>query len=348
MKKLYFIAFFIFVFMFRTYAFAQNDVYITIESYDRTISSGYTSGDTLVQCLDNFANLKNFSVVYDNEGGFNKIYSIKGIKENQFGDTDGWYTYIKSGDTVTQNIDMLDYKVKSGDNIVVYYGDFYETKIINSINSNIENNKLSLELNINRDIDESLEGIRVHLYTPKKTQRIIKTNKNGIVTSRLNDLGMYSYYAENYSYDSYPAVVKTKKEEMFVGPKNKEAVTRGEAIDFIVNNFSIKRGTSPSVNFDDTDINDFYFQELNIATTNNLISGYEDNTFRGDKTITLLEFASILSRISDDNNYEILDLGLPDWAAKGISKAVAEGYVSANDDFYRNVTEADLMKIVKE
>lgn len=348
MKKFYLVMAFICIFMFKTYAFAQNDVYITIESYDKTISSGYTSGETLVQCLDHFANLKKIPIVYGNENGYNKIYSIKGIEENLFGDTDGWFTYIIRDDEVIQNIDMLDYKIYPGDTIVVYYGDFYNTKIINRIDESIENNTLSLQLDINRGIDESVGGIRVHLYTPKNTQRIIKTDENGVVKSNLTDLGMYSYYAENYSYDSYPYVVKTPKEEVFFGPADKDATTRGEAIDFIVNNFSIKRGDSSSINFDDTSINDFYFQELNIATTNNLISGYEDNTFRGDNPITLLEFACILSRISDNDDYEILDLDVPSWAVQGVSKAVAEGYVSADDNFYRYVTEDDLLKIANK
>lgn len=347
MKKIYLLLSFAFIFILKTNAFANDNIFITVESYDKTISSGYSSGNTFVQCLDNFSISENLTVVYDNQDGFNKIFSVNGIQENKFGANDGWLTYIIRENAVIQNIDMLDRKIEKGDKLIVYYGDTTNTKIINSITEEVKNNSLNLKLNINNANKEILEGIRIHLYTPKNTQRIIKTDVTGSVNSRLVDLGIYSYYAESYNYSSYPLIAKTIKKEVFFGPKNKNATTRGEAIDFIVNNFSVKLGSLSNVNFNDTNINNFYFQELNIAATNKLVSGYEDNTFRGEQNISLLEFTVIISRLLDTTNYSILDLDVPSWAIDGVSKAVSLGYVYADEDFSRNVTEDDLLKIIK-
>lgn len=347
MKKIYLLIIFTFIFMFKVYAFAGENVFINIESYDNTIASGSTSGETFVQCLDNFSSNKNLTVVYDNQDGFNKIFSINSITENKFNAEDGWNAYIIRGANIIHSTDMLDTKVINGDKLVLYYGKYDATKIIKSITPTIKDNNLSLKLNVNGSSNENLTGMRVHLYTPKKTQRIIKTDAYGIINSRLVDLGMYSYYTEGYSYNSYPIVVKTIKENLFFGPKDKNATTRGEAIDFIINNFSIGIGNNISINFDDVNINDFYYQELNIATTNKLVSGYGDGTFKGDRQISLAEFAVILSKTSNKTDYKVLDLDAPSWAINGISKAISLGYVSATEDFHRNVTENDLLNILK-
>ncbi|MFV0504125.1 MAG: S-layer homology domain-containing protein [Lachnospirales bacterium] len=326
---------------------ASKEVYITIESYDTTLSQGYAKGSTYAEVLENFAMQKDLEIVYSTENNINKIYSVNGIESKLFGPTDGWYSYIIRGDTILENTDILSTPIKDGDMLITYYGDFHDTRIIYDTITRANNKNISIYLVTPTEIDADLSNIKVHLYTPKNTQRIMKTNKEGVVTSKLKDLGYYTYYAEGYNYDSYPSIVRTVNEGFVLGPENKEKVTRGEFIDFLVNNFSIGKGKNGSKDFTDVSMSDFYSTEVSIACSQNIISGYDDKTFRGSEPITMLEYAAILARI-DSNVVEVnTNINVPSWAMSSVSKAISKGYVSEDTDFTRNVTEEDLIKIAK-
>lgn len=92
---------------------------------------------------------------------------------------------------------------------------------------------------------------------------------------------------------------------------------------------------------DDLDINSKDSGYVNWAIENNIIKGYEDGTFKGERQITREEMASILNRYVENlnknfeikENIEFKDLNtISDWAKDDVKKAVERGIFKGRDD----------------
>lgn len=89
----------------------------------------------------------------------------------------------------------------------------------------------------------------------------------------------------------------TKTEVNFLENEKKKPLTRGEVALLLTSTFNLEEGKSYS--FPDVDQNNPYYEAINVLTANQIATGYEDGTFRPDKTVTRAEYSIFLSRIMD-------------------------------------------------
>ncbi len=316
---------------------------VRIESHDKTIYTGQvTEATTLQEVLSSISEKNNIEVQYKKNNGVTIISAINGVENNLFGNNDGWYTYINKNGEVLMGDNPLNTIIEKDDEIVVYYGHIEDTKIINTPSITIDGRDLDFKINS----DFSPAGIKIHVKTPKDTQRILISDETGIVTTKVNDLGNYKYFGEYYNYSDYPKVVKTEEKQFFVGPIDKNKVTRGESIDYIINHLGITSNnrTNP---FTDVTFGEFYYVEALVAYHNNIISGYDDGSFQGDSYITLSELSIMLSRAKDATSVQSksYDTNAPEWAKNSVNYCIDKGIFTLDDDFTRFVTLDDLNKI---
>lgn len=92
---------------------------------------------------------------------------------------------------------------------------------------------------------------------------------------------------------------------------------------------------------------------INEASKIGFVTGYQDGTFKPDKTITRAEFATLLNNAmkNDDMiNVDLEDVKSSDWYFNQIEKAVAVGYFSGYEDntFRPNnpITRQEVAKVV--
>ncbi len=340
--KLSFLGIF-FIFAFSTTTFANSaSVKVRVESHDKTIAQGNAQGVTFQEAINNFSEENNIDILYNINDGFVAINSVENIRNKSLGSDDGWFAYINRNGEIIVGSTILTSTLEDGDQLVIYYGDPEETEIINVPTLKFDDNTLNFEINSHTNPS----GIKIHIITPKKTQRILISDETGHLFTSVNDLGHYQYYAEYYNYSSYPKIVKTETTDFFVGSKDGDKVTRGEAIDFIINQFDVKPfGNTDS--FLDIEPNLFYYNEAIIAKSNNILSGYSDGTFRGDNYITLSELSVIISRIKNIDNLQLdsYKTNAPLWATESVDFCISLEIFHESDDFRRLVTIEDLLKI---
>ncbi|MBC8630537.1 S-layer homology domain-containing protein [[Eubacterium] tenue] len=139
------------------------------------------------------------------------------------------------------------------------------------------------------------------------------------------------------------------------------SITRAEFIKLVNKYFGFNN--KESINFSDINTNDWYYNDICIAQKANYINGYEDKTFKPNKTITREEVAKILISIKNqkDLNYDKLNK-YPDkskvstWAKPYIEGAIENGYLKGNDLGFlnptNNITRAEsitvLSRVAKE
>lgn len=129
-----------------------------------------------------------------------------------------------------------------------------------------------------------------------------------------------------------------------------EALAKMENVD--PNNY--KKKTLDDLSLDSTDSG-----YVNWAIENNIIKGYEDNTFKGDRSITREEMAAILNRYVENlnKNFEIKEniefndaSDISDWAKSDVQKAVERGIFKGRDDkFYPldNIKRAEVAQVIE-
>lgn len=98
----------------------------------------------------------------------------------------------------------------------------------------------------------------------------------------------------------------TKSPAAFPITDPKKPLTRGEVALLITSNFNLsEKGT---YSFTDVDKNHPYYQAIQILASNQIVIGYEDGTFRPDKTVTRAEFSVFLSRVLDTKFRKVVTL----------------------------------------
>ncbi len=127
--------------------------------------------------------------------------------------------------------------------------------------------------------------------------------------------------------------------------KPNEPITRAEFVD-LANNAS-KLSGGDAVEFNDVPKDHFYYMSITAAASSGLVNGYEDGTFRPDKTITRAEVVTVINRllglnaseraISVDNLENVfVDIGTH-WAKLNVlmasnSNVHSKSYYAANLD----------------
>ncbi|WP_270642013.1 IdeS/Mac family cysteine endopeptidase [Paraclostridium sordellii] len=139
------------------------------------------------------------------------------------------------------------------------------------------------------------------------------------------------------------------------------SITRAEFVKLVNKYFGFNN--KEDIKFSDINTNDWYYKDICIASKAGYINGYEDKTFKPNKTITREEVSKILISIRNkqDNVYDKLNK-YPDknkvsnWAKPYVEGAIEQGYLKGNDlgllNPTNNITRAEsvtiLSRVVKE
>lgn len=97
--------------------------------------------------------------------------------------------------------------------------------------------------------------------------------------------------------------------------------------------------TPPQTGFADMADASWANTAVNTLKDKNIISGYEDNTFKPKQNITRAEFAQLILNLAEstefaleNGNVTFSDVGVNDWFASAVSKAAASGIVNGKSE----------------
>ncbi|MFR6552574.1 MAG: IdeS/Mac family cysteine endopeptidase [Paraclostridium sordellii] len=133
------------------------------------------------------------------------------------------------------------------------------------------------------------------------------------------------------------------------------SITRAEFVKLVNKYFGFNN--KEDVKFSDIHTNDWYYNDICIASKTGYINGYEDKTFKPNKTITREEVSKILITIKNkqDNVYDKLNK-YPDknkvsnWAKPYVEGAIEQGYLKGDDlgllNPTNNITRAESITIL--
>ncbi|WP_338660870.1 IdeS/Mac family cysteine endopeptidase [Paraclostridium sordellii] len=133
------------------------------------------------------------------------------------------------------------------------------------------------------------------------------------------------------------------------------SITRAEFVKLVNKYFGFNN--KEDIKFSDINTNDWYYKDICIASKAGYINGYEDKTFKPDKTITREEVSKILISIKNkqDNVYDKLNK-YPDknkvsnWAKPYVEGAIEQGYLKGDDLGFlnptNNITRAESITIL--
>lgn len=149
------------------------------------------------------------------------------------------------------------------------------------------------------------------------------------------------------------AAYVTGYEDNTIKPDNN--ITRAEAaalISRISSGFDSDKDYDVS-KFADVDSGAWFAKNVGYAAENNIVSGYEDGSFRPQNTITREEFAAMICRFMkyDTSASEVFsDVSSEHWAAPYIAAMKANGIISGYEDgsfgLGKNITRAETIAII--
>lgn len=143
--------------------------------------------------------------------------------------------------------------------------------------------------------------------------------------------------------------------------KPDNSITRAEFVRIANNYFGFKE--KENENFTDVSSNDWFYNDICIAQKEGYINGYEDGSFKPDKTITREEASKIIISIKNREDIKIDKLNnfvdgsmVSDWAKKYVEGAIEAGYIKGDTDGkinpISNITRAEsvsmLSRVVNE
>ncbi|CEN82000.1 glucan endo-1 [[Clostridium] sordellii] len=133
------------------------------------------------------------------------------------------------------------------------------------------------------------------------------------------------------------------------------SITRAEFVKLVNKYFGFNN--KEDIKFSDINTNDWYYNDICIASKAGYINGYKDKTFKPNKTITREEVSKILISIKNkqDNVYDKLNK-YPDknkvsnWAKPYVEGAIEQGYLKGDDlgllNPTNNITRAESITIL--
>jgi hypothetical protein len=150
-------------------------------------------------------------------------------------------------------------------------------------------------------------------------------------------------------------VVSGYGNELF-GPN--DVVTRAQVMKMALEAFAETDATSTSSNFSDVSSTDWFSTYVATGTAIGIVNGYEDGSFKPDKTVTraealkiILEAAGFTDLSDTSGNFTDLD-SVRDWFAKYSAFAKKAGIVSGyNDGTFRGnsgITRAEVCVIIQK
>lgn len=114
---------------------------------------------------------------------------------------------------------------------------------------------------------------------------------------------------------------------------------------------------APAVAFPDVDAGRWFAKYVNYLQSNNMVSGYPDNSFRPNNDVTRAEFAAMLAKskgvtVSPGVQTQFRDVPSTHWASGAISLASSKGWITGYPDgtFGPNkpITHAEMYTIVSK
>ncbi|WP_155486213.1 S-layer homology domain-containing protein, partial [Paraclostridium sordellii] len=133
------------------------------------------------------------------------------------------------------------------------------------------------------------------------------------------------------------------------------SITRAEFVKLVNKYFGFNN--KEDIKFSDINTNDWYYNDICIASKAGYINGYEDKTFKPNKTITREEVSKILITIKNkqDNVYDKLNKytdknKVSNWAKPYVEGAIEQGYLKGDDlgllNPTNNITRAESITIL--
>ena len=111
-------------------------------------------------------------------------------------------------------------------------------------------------------------------------------------------------------------------------------ITRAE-VTALINKLDLPAANQKVSSFSDVPANEWYYTIINEAVKSGLVSGYEDNTFQPQKTITRFEAISIVSRMIEGNGNVTLPYfdssSIPAWVDGAVKNLYAAGVIGTYD-----------------
>jgi hypothetical protein len=275
---------------------------------------------------------------------------------------------VKNNETVTINKEKLK-KYSDGVTVVTPYGSI-ELGATDSANITLENkgtNKIKVNFSDNKTASKvtvSFPNISSDGY------RAVINEKGEVIGGKLNPItkefsakidasGIYTLANNEKSFDD----IKDKSSEMqqaikllaskgiINGTSTKEfspdsSITRAE-VAAIVLRMMDKLDANADGGFSDVDKMDWYFGVAGSAKKNGVISGYQDNTFRGKTIIPKVQIVSVMSRVlKEEMNYKNLDdaqeiltknyidsTDIAQWAVNDVALATYANMVIGRNDY---------------
>ena len=129
-------------------------------------------------------------------------------------------------------------------------------------------------------------------------------------------------------------------------------ITRAEIAALLLR-MTAKNDEDGNGEFTDVTSDAWYYNTAGASKKYNIIAGFEDNTFRGDETISKVQLISLAARTLRNEErvtdaVDVADINAPEWAINDLSLALQEGLISENDlkDMEGSMTRADAAVIL--
>jgi len=341
-----------------TYGFTGLKVNVRIEGYDKTIISQDVYAYTFSDALKALVNNDSIDIQLQTDGADSSIHSINGVENGHFGANDKWFSYIeRDGKIVSEN--LLNATLKKEDKLVVYYGEFAKTHILDAFDITVSGNEIAfyaaaknanwIMKNGGWTVDDDLKpvrDVRINMKMPNGNFKILRTGADGTAKTSLGPTGVYTYHAEKYNSGGCPSIVASETYYFLHGMENTDAVTRGEAAAFIVNTFGVKNGLADG-NFQDVEKTNPHYNEIMAASSAGIIAGKEEGLFAPDETVNLTHFCIMLSNAAKLEPGDIAEYkNVPVWALKGVNGAIQSGFLRNIDFVWDGPVTGDMLLTV--
>ena len=174
----------------------------------------------------------------------------------------------------------------------------------------------------------------INAIPPIKVRLINVDNRNWLPFSDIKGIE-----AEEYIMHLYDAGIVNGRSDGTFAPDS--FITRAEFMVLLVNSLKPKKMSENTYVF--SDISNHWAKDIIlISAENNFISGYNDNTIRPDRPITLAEVSSIISRAFNfrtSKNGIYSKLKKDRWYSDSVKKMFDSGILKVDDKIYDNFDE---------
>lgn len=221
---------------------------IVVQGIDGTIASGKTTKSNAKEALEEVLGSKGISIdTPESSFGGKYIKTIGNLSEKHFKGYDGWMYIIYSANKYETPFTSIDTTIlKNGDKLIVYYGNYGTTMVLNDIEFStkeplkeltISLNNITNDYNTKKDITTPISNIKV-----KIDGKEIVLNENKILIKEGLALGKHIIAFEGYSDKGVPLVVADTIEftiDGSVASDNKPTTTNVNSIDNTKNSIDI-------------------------------------------------------------------------------------------------------------